>query len=153
MWIFLSKSFLSIVAHPSRAHMLVVRARVAGDITAVFPRAKEHRTPERDYLFRAFIPRKVVAEAMAREVEGLRHTNFKASVLDQERHDVYLGVWGVMNRWQERRERPPARIEEPDLFDTWETYPVPEIEPDRRRGRGKGQADIRWPPKGWALPD
>lgn len=153
MWFFLSKSFLSVVAHPTQPHMLVVRARVEGDIKAVFPKAREHRTPERDYLFRAFIPRKVVAEAIAAEVASMRHTNFKASVLDTERHDVYLSVWGVMNSWQERRERPPRRIEEPDLFDTWDTHPVPEIEPRRSRRRDAGQAEIRWPPQGWALPD
>ena len=40
MWIFLSDSFLSIVAHRDKPGVLLVRARRAGDIEAVFPDVK-----------------------------------------------------------------------------------------------------------------
>ena len=39
MWIFQNDSFLSIVAHRDKPGMLLVRARKAGDIEAVFPEA------------------------------------------------------------------------------------------------------------------
>jgi hypothetical protein len=39
MWVFLNDSFLSIVAHRTEPGVLLVRARTAGDIEAVFPQA------------------------------------------------------------------------------------------------------------------
>ena len=111
MWLFLSNSFLSIV-DPEGAYdgsagpvspTLLVRARIKGDIEAVFPEAKVNETPHRDYRFRAMIDRKTVAAAMAAQVMNLGAGNFKGSVKESARHDAYMGVWVVMNREQERR--------------------------------------------------
>lgn len=104
MWICFNKSFLSIV-EPSgvitkTGDFLLVRARRKGDIEAVFPDAEVHRSPERDYLFRAYIPRQEVAEAIAGEVMGIRYTNFKASVRNTKLHDAYAGFWSIMARLQ-----------------------------------------------------
>ena len=96
MWVFLKSSFLSIVMDPVENDTLVVRARFPGDITEVFPKAKVTRTPDRDYLYRAFIPRDEVANAMAHQVMNLDATNFKSSVKSPKHHDVYMKVWWVM---------------------------------------------------------
>lgn len=100
MWIALSDSFLSIVAHDFDPECLLVRARVAGDIERVFPKAKVERTPDADYLYRAKIPTEQVAQALAREARGIDYRNFKNSVLDQDRHDAYLACWSAMLRLQ-----------------------------------------------------
>lgn len=108
MWIFLKEAFLSIVdpdgvydgsAGPVGEYLLV-RARIEGDIEAVFPDATVVKTPERDYRFRALILRADVAQAMVDQVANLGAKNFKGSVEDKIRHDVYMDVWSVMSRWQ-----------------------------------------------------
>jgi hypothetical protein len=110
MWIFLNNSFLSIVAHHDRPDLLLVRARVPGDIQRVFGKGKVkiERTPLRDYSYRAEVPRTVVAAALVRKIEGIDYTNFKDSVQDYDRHDFYLRVWSVMfqmQRWWAGRRR------------------------------------------------
>ncbi|CAB5220232.1 hypothetical protein UFOVP233_24 [uncultured Caudovirales phage] len=115
MWIFLNNAFLSVV-DPEAAYdgmsgpigdKLLVRARIDGDIEAVFPQAKVTETPHRDYRFRALVSRHMVALAMAKAVNQIGYSNFKGSVPEKARHDAYSGVWGVMYREQLRRA--PAR--------------------------------------------
>jgi hypothetical protein len=98
MWLFFNDAFLSIVdpdgAYDGRTgpqgDKLLIRARIKGDIEAVFPKAEVIEGAGTDYRFRALIPREVGAK------------NFKGSVKDRERHDVYMQVWHVLNDWQER---------------------------------------------------
>ena len=100
MWIFLSDSFLSIVNAVDRPNDLLVRARRAGDIERVFPKAQVFSLPKSDYRYRAFVPRADVAAALAAQVTGIGYTNFKNSVADNDRHDAYLRVWQEMVWWQ-----------------------------------------------------
>lgn len=102
MWIMLSDSFLSIVTHPKSA-ALMVRARQAADIRRVFPKARVHATPQRDYGFRALVSREAVAKALAAQVQAIDYGNFKGSVPDPARHDAYLDVWHVMHGWSRGR--------------------------------------------------
>jgi hypothetical protein len=128
MWVFLNNSFLSIVdpapeLPPGAAPRLLVRARIKGDIEAVFPKAKVTCTPGRDYRFRALLPRAEVAAVIAEQVESLGYNNFKSSVPDRPRHDAYLGVWGVMHREQQRRIAPPKAKGKRGGFDYLLDYP------------------------------
>jgi hypothetical protein len=112
MWLFTSNAMLSIVdpapeLPANAAPRLLVRARIKGDIEAVFPAAKVTCTPSRDYRFRALLPRAEVAAAIAEQVASIGYPNFKGSVHENGRHDAYLGVWGVMHREQQRRIAPP----------------------------------------------
>lgn len=102
MWIFLSNSFLSIVdkGDPSGATLLV-RARRRGDIEAVFPNAEVIENAGTDYRYRARIDRDQVALAIAEHVRGIRHCNFKSTVLDDDRHRAYMDTWKAMMRFQE----------------------------------------------------
>jgi len=145
MWIMMADSFLSIV-DPKGAYdgssgpiskTLLVRARIAGDIEAVFPNAKVSKTPGRDYLFRAMIDREEVAAAILNRVRNISASNFKGSVRDKQRHDAYLKVWAAMEAEQRRRYRPqrsavPAR----DMFedDQYEDH-EPNREPHTVTGR------------------
>jgi hypothetical protein len=109
MWIFLSESFLSVVQKPDDTDTLTVRARIKGDIEALFPDAKVTEGAGTDYRFRATIPREVVAKAMADRVMALDYGNFKSSVKDRTRHDAYMGVWDVMYRYQEEQQNSHRR--------------------------------------------
>jgi hypothetical protein len=116
MWVMLNDSFLSIVAHRSKRSMLVIRARRAEDISLVFPQARLIEGGGIDYEFRALVKRSVVQRAMAREVERIDYHNFKDSVRDVRRHDVYLTVWATLMRLG-RRQRPlPVPIHPVDDF-------------------------------------
>jgi hypothetical protein len=103
MWIFLNDAFLSIVEHREDPSKLLVRARVRGDIERVFPAAKVLHTPVRaDYAYRAVIDRRVVADRLRAAVDSIDYPNFKNSVTEDDRHDVYMGVWETMYGFQRR---------------------------------------------------
>ena len=87
MWLFTSKSFLSVVADKDQPDgpKLLVRSRVQGDIEEIFPEADVKETPHGDYRFRAWIPREIVTQALSRYVDQLSHPNFKNSVTDKQR--------------------------------------------------------------------
>lgn len=103
MWIFLKDAFLSIVAVKGRPDVLNVRARFKGDIERVFPGARVSVDAGTDYKFRAIIDRDVIATALATQVRGITASNFKNSVSERWRHDVYLDVWSVMLEAQQTR--------------------------------------------------
>ncbi len=102
MWLFLNDGFLSIVAHRAKPGVLLVRARKAGDIEAVFPDAKTWADPSADYPHRAEVPAEAVAAAVAERVRGIGYDNFKNSVRDRSRHDAYMRVWNEMAQWGRR---------------------------------------------------
>ncbi len=103
MWIFLNDSFLSVVAHHDDPGLLLVRARIAGDIERVFKDARVSHTPEHDYAYRAEIARECVAAVLARRIEEIDYPNFKNSVREHDRHNVYMDVWLKMAEFQRRR--------------------------------------------------
>lgn len=105
MWIALNDSFLSIVASPPpHQDQLAVRARARGDIEAVFGKAyKVISLDARDYAFRAFIPREVVAAKLAERVLAIEYGNFKDSVKQNDRHDTYFRIWNAMADFQDKR--------------------------------------------------
>lgn len=107
MWIFLKDAFLSVVANRDDPNCLLVRGRFPGDIERIFPEADVVETPHADYRFRASVPRAAVAEMLAREALTMTADNFKGSVQQDWRHDLYLDVWSTMRGAQQHR--PDAR--------------------------------------------
>lgn len=126
MWIFLNNAFVSIVAHRTRASMLLVRARKKGDIQRAFPGAKVKRTPNADYLYRAEIDRELVAIDIAFVFASMTYDNLKGSVDELARHDVYMKVWRVMRQWQddERMGLPPRPFMMPPSIDVHDEEPA-----------------------------
>lgn len=108
MWVFLSDSFVSIVAHRNRPTMLLVRARLPDDIRALFPRARVLKAIGADYRYRAVISRRVVARVLAKRAAEIAYGNFKNSVKDDERHASYMRVWIVMREAQSGAVRNPG---------------------------------------------
>jgi len=101
MWLCLSESFISVVADRNDKSRLLVRARIAGHIEAVFPKAEVFTDARADYLYRAFVNREEVALAVSKEVRGIDYDNFKSSVANQALHDAYLGFWRIMHKLQD----------------------------------------------------
>ena len=93
MCIFLNNAMLSIVAHRDKPDILLVRARVKGDIEAAFPGITAHITPGADYRFRAEIPRARVALFLQQHVQEINYPNFKKGVKDKVRRAWYSRVW------------------------------------------------------------
>ena len=108
MWLFAPNGFVSIVEDKENPECLLVRGRVKGDIEALFPGAEVTMTPQRDYRFRASLPRGLVASVVAGHVESINYDNFKNSTAP-DRHNPYLEIWGTMYRLQETR-RPRRRF-------------------------------------------
>lgn len=117
MWVFLNDAFVSIVAHRDKPDTLMVRARFAGDLQRLFPsRAKQvKRTPSADYLFRVEVPRGEVAEMLSLAALSVDYPNFKASVPERWRHDIYAGCWSVM--WRAQTNRAQAKRAQLDSSD------------------------------------
>lgn len=102
MWIFLPNSFISVVRKPSDTDTLTVRARIQGDIEAVFPQAAVESYKGTDYKYRARVPRQVVAQVLHDQVMGLTWSNFKGAVKNRKRYDAYMNVWSAMYAVQDR---------------------------------------------------
>lgn len=103
MWVFLSKAFISLEEHREKPGVILVKARWKGDIERVFPGAKVSVTPKWDYRYRAEVPRRMAANAMAEEVMRIFYDNLKETTPVRSspvRHDAYLNAWGVMFRAQ-----------------------------------------------------
>ncbi|MBK8638678.1 MAG: hypothetical protein IPN92_10470 [Chromatiaceae bacterium] len=100
MWIFLTHSFLSIVSAPDQPDLLLVRGRIAADIEYVFPEADIITNLGSDYKYSAYLPRKLVAEAIAIEVNNIDYTNFKKSVNPYNRQLAYFDIYARMLDYQ-----------------------------------------------------
>ena len=102
MWILMNDSMLSIVRHTGLPKMMLVRARLAGDIERVFPSAQVIEGAGSDYRFRATVPELETAEAVSHCVLNIDYGNFKSSVRDPKRHHAYFEVWDLMHQMQEK---------------------------------------------------
>jgi len=102
MWIFTSKSFISIVQKPGDTDQLTVRGRIEGDIEQIFPDAKVEANKGTDYKYRAMVPRAAVAQALYDQVMDVDYPNFKSTVKEPKRHSGYMGTWSAMYGVQDR---------------------------------------------------
>ncbi|ABK43608.1 hypothetical protein Mmc1_1090 [Magnetococcus marinus MC-1] len=107
MWIFLEGGrFLSLVADPNHGDMLLVRARLPGDIEVDFPDAKvqEHPLNEDEpsaYRYTAQVSRGAVLKAIAHELEDLHYSRFQQSVCNANRVWATQQCDAVMQQAQE----------------------------------------------------
>ena len=96
MWIFAQSAFLSIVEDKEDDDLLLVRARVKGDIENHFRNAIVFNTPDHDYAYRARLSREEVADAVARMALDIKYSNFKQSVRDNKRSGFYAQIWNIL---------------------------------------------------------
>ena len=100
MWIQFNNAFLSIVENREKTIELLVRARVKGDIEKVFPEADVFEDNNADYKYRAFISKAIVAEKIMLKVTEINYDNFKNSVKEIERKNVYGNIWAELRKFQ-----------------------------------------------------
>jgi|SRR5271170_3368891 hypothetical protein len=106
MRLLLSNAFLSIVSNPLDASTLTVRASRAGDIETVFGRGFEVVTlPGHVYPFRAFIPRRIVADTIAANIFHINYRKFRDAVVDAPLYDAYTKVCDAMEDLKDSPQR------------------------------------------------
>lgn len=67
----------------------------------MWPNARVVTWPDRDYAFRARIPKWDVIEAMEEAIQAKDYPNFKCAVQDKRRLPYYGWVWCVMADMQQ----------------------------------------------------
>jgi hypothetical protein len=108
MWIFFRDSFISLTRHNDDPSLLLVRSRIASDITSLWPDATVSATPAADYHYRAIVPQAEVLRVIDERIAGIQYTtDFKGGVKEPDRHNAYLRVWSAMNQLQRTREHRP----------------------------------------------
>lgn len=160
MWVFTNNAFVSITTVPHLQGIglvdndhLQIRARRPEDLIAFFDDdlLQIYHTENTDYPSRTYATRQRVAEALSRTVHVINYANFKGSVKDHERHMAYLGVWGVMRRWQDvverslpwsRRLSGKAKVVVQQASRLWPPAPVRTINLSSRHYRD----DVSWKP-------
>ncbi len=98
MWLFTSKSFLSIVVDKDDPDRRLVRARTKGDIKEMFPDANVFENDEADYRYRAFVSTNDISLTLVQYIEDMDYKNFKDSIPFEKKkyHDACYGVWSIM---------------------------------------------------------
>lgn len=105
MWIFSRLGFYSVVVNPTNTDQMQVRARAEDDLkklisfcqrrgVRVQDEIKEY--PNADYPYRVFMPRDAWPKLASELAKTVDYTNFKSTVADAFRHNLYMRVWGIM---------------------------------------------------------
>jgi hypothetical protein len=106
MWIYTKRGFYSIVQDRRDDRLLIVRARVRGDLETLFPRAPIQEGDRSDYRFRCWAWRSQAIPAIAKEIENIDYPSYKDAIVDPERRGhSYFNVWAEMAALQERLAR------------------------------------------------
>jgi hypothetical protein len=107
MWLITTRGFYSVVADHYEDGNVLVRARVREDLEALgdlIPGLEVEETPERDYRFRASVPREVWTATAGALAEEIDYPNFKNAVAERqgpERAGTYGRVWWTLLDLQE----------------------------------------------------
>lgn len=103
MWLFLPQGFVSVVAHRDNDGLLV-RARHAEHLRALFPEKEQTVLPTADYRYRVLASRQELADVMADHVATMDYDNYKAAIPEHDYHDACLDVWRTMWAYGHRTE-------------------------------------------------
>lgn len=71
-----------VIRHPENASVLVVRASAEGEIERVWPRARVHHTPRREFPWRAFMPHYLLERAIKEQVYSLDYMDLADAVAE-----------------------------------------------------------------------
>lgn len=114
MWIFTTHGFISVVAHRSDPGSLLVRARRAEHLQAIFPGQPVTSAIAADYRYRTVMPRAVFYARLLGEASAITYDNFKDAIPDADYHDAATTVWDVMRELQPGAHTP--RTHEASLY-------------------------------------
>lgn len=119
MWLVTERGFVSLVEDRDDPNLLQVRGRVREDIEAMFPTAEVFDLPGADYLHRARVARKEVADTIHAAIMRLTYTShFKDHAVqtcppNPERLSALYGCWESLAEMQSHRpySRVPRAVE------------------------------------------
>lgn len=106
MWVTTTRGFFSVVAHHDLPEMVLVRARAREDLESLaelIGPLEIQATPERDYAFRAVVPRERWSAGLVLLASEIDYPNFKNAVAERQGHaraDVYARVWWALTELQ-----------------------------------------------------
>ena len=121
MWIFCKLGFFSAVQHREKHDVLLVRARIKGDLERLLKEIKDNglggqdgcfgkiqETPNADYRFRVEIRKQAFAEFLFVAAKEIDYDNFKnaahdGTVRDEAYMDVWRAMWSAQNFPKNRR--------------------------------------------------
>lgn len=95
MWLFLPQGFVSVVAHRDNDSLLI-RARNAAHLKALFPEHEQTVLPTADYRYRVLVSRDELSAVVAEHISEMNYDNYKAAIDDYNYHDVCMDVWRTM---------------------------------------------------------
>lgn len=101
MWLFSQRGFFSIVQHRDKPHILIVKARMRGDIEKYWPDAVIERNEDFDYLYRTELYRHQVEPVILKMVQDVNYASFKGSLEDKRRYIWHVQVWEILCLMQE----------------------------------------------------
>lgn len=108
MWLCFNDGFVSAVEDENDDDRLVVRARRKQDIKNIFPNETVYENVGTDYKYRVYCSKKdfakIVSDRIKKEID---YTNFKNSVVDNDRHQLYADFWSLHYAYQKKE--PPQR--------------------------------------------
>jgi hypothetical protein len=107
MYVFLPDAFVAIDEHEREPRLLIIRARIRGDIERLFPEADVVETIDRDYRFATSLPRERVAQVIGLRTAKLNYAHFFDAIKDEDRKQAYIQVWATMYEEQNRLYGPP----------------------------------------------
>lgn len=106
MWLCFNDAFLSVVQSIRDPDVLMVRARVAEHLVAVFGDNKEiHKDSLLDYRYRVFCSRAELMGILADRIANISYSNFKDSVKDERLHEMYEDMWDLHHTFQVEKEK------------------------------------------------
>jgi hypothetical protein len=100
MWICLNFGFISAVQNQRDPNGLAVRARRSGVLRQLFPTIEPIKSLDTDYRWRVYVSKQQFAEVMAKQMLGIKYTNFKDSTDDHELHELYSTFWHFAYKYQ-----------------------------------------------------
>ncbi len=106
MWICLNDAFFSAVQDEDDSDIIVLRARNVDHLRLVFPHEKIIYVKNSDYVARIRITKEQLKQKLAEEVDRIKYTNFKNSVVDDDLHDLYSDFWAQHLRYQYSQIKP-----------------------------------------------
>ncbi|MEW6237635.1 MAG: hypothetical protein AB1656_19805 [Candidatus Omnitrophota bacterium] len=98
MWLFTSRSFVSIVVDKDNPGRRLVRARCKGDIEELFPDADVFEDQTADYRYRTSVSTDELIEKLTEYIEDMDYANFKNSIPPNKKkyRNACIGVWSLM---------------------------------------------------------
>ena len=122
MWLFTRHGFYSVTRSVKEPDKLQIRARARGDLekleafiaTREIPTAdalavdlsKIIETPNADYRYRVIVTPSAWHLISVELMADIVYHNFKNEIRDNQRHNDYTRVWGIMNQVQSRETWP-----------------------------------------------